>query len=51
MDSYAVADQRARVFSSSDSEGEWIALEEITSEEDYLPSAASGLVQRHCVPV
>ena len=43
VDSHEIADQRARVFSSSDSEGEWIALEEIASEEDHSPSAASGL--------
>ena len=43
LDAYAVADQRARVFSSSDPDGEWVGLDEIESEEDQSPSSGSGL--------
>ena len=43
VDAYAVADQRARVFSSSDPDGEWVGLDEIEAEEDQSPSSGSGL--------
>ncbi len=43
VDSYAVGDRRAKVFSSSDRAGEWAALAEVAGENDRSPSADSGL--------
>ena len=43
VDSYAVAARRAKVFSSSDPDGEWVGLNEIATEEDQSPSPSSGL--------
>lgn len=43
VDAYESNARRARVSSSSDDDGEWIAIHEVASESDVSPSAASGL--------
>ena len=42
-DSFSEQARRARVYSSSDREGEWAAIREIASEEDYSEAAATHL--------
>ena len=43
VDSYDVSDQRVKVFSESDSSGEWIAISEVASETDASPALKSSL--------
>lgn len=43
VDVYLAQDQRARVYSSSDSQGEWVAIREVVSERDASPATASSL--------
>lgn len=43
VDSYAASAQRVRVFSESDTSGEWIAISEVASETDSTPAPKSGL--------
>lgn len=43
VDMYLAQDQRARVYSSSDSQGEWVAIREVVSERDASPATASSL--------
>lgn len=43
VDSYDVSAQRVRVFSESDTSGEWIAISEVTSETDSTPAPKSAL--------
>ena len=43
VNSYDSSAQRVRVFSDSDSSGEWIAISEVTSETDSTPAPKSGL--------
>ena len=43
VDSYGAHSERLRATSNSDAEGEWIAIEEVASEEDSSRSATSGL--------
>ena len=42
-DAYPAHAHRARVYSSSDRQGEWVALREVASERDLSPAAASSL--------
>ena len=43
VDSYSAQTKLARVYSSSDKDGEWVAIREVTSERDSSPAAASNL--------
>lgn len=43
VNSYDASAQRVRVFSESDTSGEWIAISEVTSETDSTPAPKSGL--------
>ena len=43
VDSFAARMRRARVYSSSDRQGEWVAIHEVSSESDSSPDAASHL--------
>ena len=43
VDIFPSVSKRARVYSSSDREGEWVALREVVSEYDASPAAASSL--------
>ena len=43
VDAFPVQAKRARVYSSSDREGEWVAIREVASESDDSPAAASYL--------
>ena len=43
VDSHSVSDQVLRVTSTSDLDGEWVAVSEVASETDSSPSATSGL--------
>ena len=42
-DAYPAHAHRARVYSSSDMQGEWVALREVASERDASPAASSSL--------
>ena len=42
-DVYSARQKRARVYSSSDREGEWVSIKEVVSEADDSPAAASYL--------
>ena len=42
-DAYPAHAHRARVYSSSDRQGEWVAIREVASERDASPAAASGI--------
>ena len=42
-DTFSAQAKLARVYSSSDKDGEWVAIREVTSERDSLPAAASNL--------
>jgi hypothetical protein len=43
VDAFPAYAHRARVYSSSDKQGEWVALREVVSERDASPAAASSL--------
>ena len=43
VDSFSAQSKLARVYSSSDKDGEWVAIREVTSERDSSPAAASNL--------
>lgn len=43
VDAFPAQAKRARVYSSSDREGEWVAIREVASESDDSPAAASYL--------
>ena len=43
VNSYDASAQRVKVFSASDSSGEWIAVSEVTSETDSTPAPKSSL--------
>ena len=43
IDAYPAQARRARVYSSSDEEGEWVAIREVTSESDSSSAAATYL--------
>ena len=43
VDSFSSSDRVARVTSSSDPDGEWISVSEVSSATDYRPSVTSGL--------
>ena len=43
VDSFSAQSKLARVYSSSDKDGEWVAIREVTSETDSSPAAASNL--------
>jgi len=43
VDIFSSESKRARVYSSSDRQGEWVALREVASEHDSSPAAASSL--------
>ena len=42
-DAYPAHAHRARVYSSSDRQGEWVAIREVASEQNAAPAAASSL--------
>ena len=43
VDTFSAQAKLARVYSSSDKDGEWVAIREVTSERDSSPAAASNL--------
>ena len=43
VDAFPAQAKRARVYSSSDREGEWVAIREVASKSDASPAASSGL--------
>ena len=43
VDAFPAQARRARVYSSSDREGEWVAIREVASETNNSPAAASNL--------
>ena len=43
VDSFSSSDRVARVTSSSDPEGEWIAVSEVAGESDHRPASDTGL--------
>ena len=43
VDTFSAQTKLARVYSSSDKDGEWVAIREVTSETDSSPAAASNL--------
>ena len=43
VNSYDASDERVKVFSESDTTGEWIAISEVASETDDTPAPKSGL--------
>ena len=43
VDSFSAQAKLARVYSSSDKDGEWVSIREVTSERDSSPAAASNL--------
>ncbi len=42
-DTHAASEQRAKVTSTADPDGEWIAVSEVTSEAEASPDPTSGL--------
>ena len=49
VDAFPADDHLARVYSSSDKEGEWVAIREVKSETDNSPAAASYLYRGEVV--
>ena len=49
VDAFPADDHLARVYSSSDKEGEWVAIREVASEHDASPAAASHLYRGEVV--
>ena len=43
VDAFPAHARRARVYSSSDRQGEWVAIREVTSRHDASPAAATSL--------
>ena len=43
VDTFSAQAKLARVYSSSDKDGEWVSIREVTSERDSSPAAASNL--------
>ena len=49
VDAYPAQERRARVYSSSDAAGEWVAIREVASRTDDSPAAASYLYRGQVV--
>lgn len=47
VDSFPADSHRARVYSSSDRQGEWVGISEISNESDHTPAASSNLYRGH----